>query len=372
MALVGQASATLQIEQALNAIDTAFTRFQTLKATVRGLHDDGVLTLAGLRGRLVSPLADDLWLDERIDSFLGDMRLARRILYLAVRAVEYESQQSLVLEGTVLSASRPSQLQAALDELWATAATRGVGGARPAELKVVLSLREHLLQLADRSGWPEFEQRLTDVERFRLLIQSPRFADYDAAGTYLGQRIPFDLAPLGTLALGDAQSIPVLAAHDCAERIWSVNASILGSADLFRGSSPPTFTRVDLLKENTFYSQWCAPGDEPFQIASVRPSRNLFRDPVVGGDYGSGLGPASEAALYTRARIEAYFNVDRVTFESDGYANGETAELAARGLYGRYALFIPAEVLAVGAGSGLVLNEVDDILLRLDYVSVAR
>jgi hypothetical protein len=343
-----------------------------MKASARGIRDDGLAALDALRGRSIAPLTHDLWLDESIDAFLHDMRLARRLVFLAVRAVEYESQQSLLLEEDVLAAARPSQLQDVLDELWTTAATRGVGGSRPSDLKVVLSLREHLLQLADLSDLPETEQRLTDVDRFRLLLQSPRFAEFDATGRHIGQRIPFELAPLGTIGLGDPQGIPVLAANDCAERLWSVNASILGSAGMWRGSSPPTFTRIDLLKENSFYSQWCSPGDAPFQSVSVRPSRNLFRDPELGGDYGTGLGAGSEAALYSRARIEAYFNVDRVTFEADDYANGETSELAARGLYGRYALFIPAEVIAVGDGSGLVLNEVEDILLRVDYISVAR
>jgi hypothetical protein len=33
---------------------------------------------------------------------------------------------------------------------------------------------------------------------------------------------------------------------------------------------------------------------------------------------------------------------------------------------------VPAEVLALKGKAGLMLNEVDDILLRFDYVSVAR
>lgn len=71
-------------------------------------------------------------------------------------------------------------------------------------------------------------------------------------------------------------------------------------------------------------------------------------------------------------RSKAYFNVDRADFETDDYANGETSELAARGLYGEYALMIPAEVLSRDGSKKLVLNEIEDVLLRLDYVSVAR
>ena len=81
-------------------------------------------------------------------------------------------------------------------------------------------------------------------------------------------------------------------------------------------------------------------------------------------------------------RIQAYFNVPRDKFEDDSYANGDTSELAARGLYGDYALFFPAGILSVaqtdaqgqvnGQSDGLDLGQVDDILLRIDYVSVAR
>ena len=46
--------------------------------------------------------------------------------------------------------------------------------------------------------------------------------------------------------------------------------------------------------------------------------------------------------------------------------------LAGRGLYGDYAIFFPADSLAIGSNEGLVLPQVEDILLRLDYVSVAR
>ena len=75
--------------------------------------------------------------------------------------------------------------------------------------------------------------------------------------------------------------------------------------------------------------------------------------------------------------MQAFLNVSRQELENTQYANGETSELAARGLYGDYALFIPAELISQETESGahttgLVLDRVDDVLLRLDYVSVAR
>ena len=62
----------------------------------------------------------------------------------------------------------------------------------------------------------------------------------------------------------------------------------------------------------------------------------------------------------------------RAQLESDSYFNGSSRELAGRGLYGDYALFIPAESLSRAGGAGLDLSRLDDVLVRFDYVSVAR
>jgi hypothetical protein len=290
--------------------------------------------------------------------------------------VEYEQQVSSPLRDTVLRARLPDELWGVLEELWSMSGVRSVRGNRPTDLKVVLSLRSQLLQVADLDKAPQSEQGLSEVERFRLLLTAPRYAAYDKAGKYLGQRIPFTLAPLSAVSGGQSLGVPVLAGSDCAERLWSVNASLLGGPDMYQGDEP-TFARIDILKSNTFFSQWCgaAPeGASQYQTASVRPSRNLFRDPEYGvsGGVGAGLGLQNETGAESRARIEAYFNVERADFEADDYASGATSELAARGLYGQYALFIPREVLSIKGSKGLALNAVDDILLRLDYVSVAK
>jgi hypothetical protein len=371
--LVGVHTASLRISKAMTDLAKAQQRLLDRQAMAQRIYDDGKTALASAAGRVIPALSHELWLDESVSTFLREMRLARRIMYLAVRAVQYETQQSLTLEADVLSARTPAELQTVLDKLWTSAASRGIDGKRPTDLKVVLSLREELLRLADREPTTDTEQALTAKQRFQMMLSAPRYAVFDQAGTYLGQRIPFDLAPIGKLGAQGA-TVSLLAGTDCAERLWSVNASVIGDQGrLYTGSaSPPTFVRVQLLKQNTFYSQWCSSAKEGFQMASVRPAQNLFEDPLVGESVGSGLGVDNKATGYTPARIEAYLNVARADFETDDYKNGETSELAARGLYGRYAIFFPAEVLSIDGGKGLVLGAIDDVLLRLDYVSIAR
>jgi hypothetical protein len=375
--LVGQETAALRVQQALLDLAQNVVEFRNLKDDVRGLCAEGHAALENELNRRVDPLVTDFWLADRVEQYRAYLRQARRAVYLAVLATEYEFQFSSSERTRAMSAAGAAELQEVIDNLRTVALTGTVGGASPANLFTVLSLGSHLLQIADRSTLPDGWHALSPAERFRTWLNSPVHAVYDAAGEYLGQEVHFTLAPLGTIGIGDPSGIPILAGTDCAERLWSVNASLQGT-DLFVGGG--TFTRVVLRKRNTFYSQWCddAGRADEFQMASTRPSRNLFLDP-----YGpeASLTPATptpdttsvdEVNAFSNARISAYFNISRAELEDESYFNGDSQELAGRGLYGDYALFFPAETLSTDGGDGLVLTRVDDALLRFDYVSVAR
>lgn len=378
MELVGARTASLEVAQAVLELQVVLARLANDKSAVPTFLAEGRSVLRNVQDRTLAQPMHDYWLDERLETFARKMRLARRAAYLATRAVEYELQASLSARQDVLSAATPSDLDAALDDVRLAAASRRINGRAPTDLKVVLSLKDQILQIADRSGWPEGDLPLSDVERFRLLLVSPRYAEYDADGTYLGQRIPFSIAPLGTLGLGNAQGVSVLTGGDCAERLWALNATVHGPEGVVQGGS--TAVRLDIQKSNDFFSQWCTPpaeGEPAFQNASYRPSRNLFREPGLGTEVGDPLGTGNSDVQFSTARIEARTNVPRTELDSDAYTDGASAELAARGLYGDYALFVPAGSLSLpqSGGSrtdGLALHLVEDILLRLDYVSVAR
>jgi hypothetical protein len=377
MELVGTRTAALRVEQASLELSRLMVQFENQKNDLRGLLAEGHAAVEYELNRRIAPLNMDFWLDERVERYGDYLDQGRRAVYLAVLAVEYEYQLSSAERAAVLAATTPGELQRSIDNLRAYAMAGTVGGASPGNLFTVISLRDNLLQLADRSDYPDGWHALTEAERFRSWLASPAHAVYDDDGTYLGQEIPFALQPLGTIGIGDSGGIPVLTGTDCAERLWSVNASLLGT-DLYRGSDT-TLTRVVLRKRNTFASQWCSPADpaRPFQIASTRPTRNLFLDPF---HYAESMTPATpvpqhsagEDRAFADARISAYFNVTRADLEDEAYFNGDSQELAGRGLYGDYALFFPAETLSVSGSNGLVLGSVEDVLLRFDYVSVAR
>ena len=375
--LVGSRSQALRIQRALADLDVANSAYRNLRAQADLAWDQGRADIDSERTRTLHPLSDDTWLDEKVQSFGASWKLAYRVTYLAVRAVEYEFQQSLALRTSALAAEIPSDLENVLRELRTYTGPRSIHGSRPSNKKAILSLRDQLVRLVDRTMLSADELRLSPAERLRLMLTSSKHAVYDKNGVYLGQRVPFTLSPVGFAPEGGT-TFEIYSQDSCAERLWSVNASILGGPDMLRGSET-TFTNMSVLKANTFSSQWCDDmgRNRSQQFASVRPERNLFRDPEGGS---AGFVDAQLSALVgqteSRALIQPALNVARGEFEDDAYENGDSSQLAARGLYGEYAVFFPAQVLSrVVEGvrtDGLDLSQVDDILLRFDYVAAAR
>ncbi|MEL7240672.1 MAG: hypothetical protein AAGK78_17570, partial [Planctomycetota bacterium] len=219
----------------------------------------------------MAPAQLDYWLDANLALFDLRMRRARRAMYLAVLTVEYEYQFSSLERAAVLAATLPQQLEASLQRL-RDELRQGTpqGGGNPTELLTVVSLRRNLLQLASRNDDAQ-RHPLSEEERFRRIISAPRYAVYDDAGQYIGQEIPFTIQPFGALRLGDAGAIPLLSGLNCAERLWSVNASVLGQ-DLMNRTNTSIVT-LQVRKRNTFSSQWCDPrGASQAQVATTRPS----------------------------------------------------------------------------------------------------
>lgn len=374
LALVDANTARLTIQRAIEELSAGYV---ALRHTI----ESSQLEIDRARADIVDAEEDtvrlpgrDVWLDRDLSRYRRALRLARRATYLAVRAVEYEFQANLLARGDALTADHPDDLEAVLQTLREVTATRQIEGARAAELTQIFSLRDHLLQLDGRESDDPSEQTLTAEERFRLYLTDPRFEIHEG-GVFMGRLVPFRIAPLGELARGQSGRFPIADANSCAERLWSLNVAIQGNPlRTQRGESRAV--DVQVLQRNTFYSNWCGPADTPFQVGSVRPGRNLFREPGIGE--GVPVGGGDPTQRFARARIQAELDVPPDDFDGDAFTDGQSTELAARALYGDYALYIPATSLApIDAsgevvGDGLILDEVDDILLRVDYLSVAR
>jgi hypothetical protein len=380
--LVGIAGARVALERAAQDLQAALLALANAQADARAAFDGGAAELAAARGRTVAPPAHDSWLDGDVADFVRDMATARRATYLAVRAVEHELQMDLPGEReAVLAASTADDLDDVSNTLRDLISVPGVGGRRPESFKVVVSLRDELLRLWDESrpttadgaavvpapGWPT----LAPTERFSAVLAELRERSFSDGAPDGAIRIPFRVFPLLRGSAFDPEGAAVFTTDTCAERLWSVNASIRTSGeDAFNGSET-TFVPITLAQSTTFASQRCDGGVGDMAEASVRPSRNLFFDPTI-RDPGTAIGADTH---FVPASIDATFDVPRSEFDRDDYTNGASTEIAARGLYAEYYLEIPAEQIAdpaIDGDRGLVLDRVEDILIRFDFVAVSR
>ena len=383
--LVGARTQGLEIERLKLELSANMVALNNAQEEMAQLAFEGHQRVAREAGRASTSLFNDIWkdmgefkedeYDTNIYFFRRDMAIARRATYLAVKAVEYELQLTSTSWTTdVLAADLPNDLNEVLIALRTELATgASIAGNIASELQEVVSLKDHLLQLVNMEDFPDGRHRPNETERLQAMFTSPRYAVYDEDGDYKGQQFPITIMPTGTFNLGQSFGISLLTGSDCAERLWSVAATIHGE-DLVVGDGAAS-TRITLKQKNTFYSQWCSEKGEDFddlQVATVRPAKNLFKDPVWGGEDAVTEGTDVGQNDYKTSRIVAYHNVDKNDFSHEDYDDGESEDLRCRGLYGDYALFIDKDFLSLDGAEGLNLTKVDDILLRFDYLSVAK
>jgi len=344
----------------------AWFRFDEQVRSVDRQVKEGKAAIAREEGRTLPSVAHHYWVDEKIARYQRDFARAKRFTYLAMRAVEYEFQQSLGLRTQILTAEHPDDLVEALDILDAERATRSINSRRPAPGTEVLSLRSDVLGIDDLHAPAPGERADAGSRRLQDILTSPEYAYYDDDGEYLGQAVPFTVSESGALR------------HRCGERLWRVTATIQG--DLTDVDEPRA--QVYLLKRNVFKSQWCEGlGDgTPYQQGSTAGGSNLFTaDATTVGRQGSEVTPAL---------IYPWYNVRRSDFYRDDYTQGSSEELAGRGLYGEYVLLFPKlgmleppadcaeiNVCSDGTSAGCSdpfrdLRRIEDVLIRFDYYSV--
>lgn len=335
------------IKLALNAIDIQRATMKSLIEENRQAMLDGQSKIGIEQWRKYGSYSHDYWFDEKIDRFRKEFEWSRRLTFLAMEAVEYEFQQSLPFRHDILAATSPDQLEDVIRGLKQEQAGRTLNRRRPDESSVVLSLRDDVLKIPDRSAVTTSGERAwTPARRLQGRLNTSAYAYFDKDGNYLGQAVPFSLGPDGILATR------------CGERLWRVTATIQGDGLSEVAPNAPLL----LLKKNTFASQWCrVNGVEPngLQSGRIYPSENLFQPGVA-------VTP-SDASETTAALMTPWFNIPRSEFFRDSYREGASEELAGRGLYGEYVLLFPKQLLDGGSFS---LEKVEDVLVRFDYLSV--
>jgi hypothetical protein len=302
---------------------------------------EGPIVVERERTRTVVPVAFHYWVSESLEDYRFSMDVAKRYTYLALRAAEYDTQQSfressLTRPSTqaILASQRPGKLRQQLTLLDNHTNTRDAWGRDPSQKFTVIDLGKDVLGL----GFPS----TVGGE----LIKRTR-AVYDRNGTYVGQGIRFTFLP------DDDAPTPT---YRCAERLWHANIGAAGGIGSISGP-----VELKLYQRNLFASRMC--DDNGLQVASLRPEVNLF---IATGETGS-YTPAAQSRsaginvsrLDSAGVVEAFLN-------QDGYRDGSSAELAGAGLYGDYVLIIPKPTI----NQGVNLSAISQLLLRFDYVSV--
>jgi hypothetical protein len=350
-----KSQALVQVEiiraQALG-VDTAIIELDNLIRTVKQRALEGSGVLARERQRKAGGFAHHYWYDEAVAAYRRDFPRAKRLTYLALRALEYELQQTLMLRKNAVSAAHPQQLVEVLNLLETEQSTRKLNGKRPEAKSLVLSLRDEIWRLEDRSKALVGERALSPKERFKGRLAQGGCTIRDRKGNWIGQGIQFTLDP--SAKSPNRAALPLR----CAERLWTVTATIQGDV---RGGSVTTAAEVQLLQRNTFASQQCDQKIDgtALQIATIQPSKNLFK-------LGDESKIVDEARSYTAASLTAGLNTPLIEFSKIAHQEGASQELAGRGLYGEYILLFPRTLVE----TGFPVEQIEDIIVKFDYLSV--
>lgn len=340
-----------QYERAIGAAENtskqSLARYQSAAIGLANAHADGEQALIELRIALTReltqpsiPIAFHYWLDEKIATYQRQFATARRYSYLALRAVEYDKQESYVatvagkpVRAAVIGAAHPAVLSAQLDLMLAQTATRRINGQLPSLQHVTFDLGAKFFGLS--IGSPllghQFAAHLRPV--------------YDTAGHYMGEGFRFSFVPRADEAPADR----------CAERIWRVAVGGVGFP-----TNDPSNMRLKLFKRSSFASHQC--GTDELRTATWRPEANLLAGAGEPASYEPG--PAYTAADVGFERLDVAGALDAFR-ESDTAYNGSSTELSLQGLYGDYVLLLPQ----IALDHGLVANALTDLNLRFDFLS---
>jgi hypothetical protein len=323
-----------RIQRATVELELATGRLSNARREVSRLVQAGTAELAREADRMVVAPQHHDWLDQRITSYEKLFAWAKKLTYLAVRAIEHDFQQSTGMASRVLEATNPFELQSVLQDLdEAYYFDPLVCGQRPQSGRAIVRLSE-----------------LAGLQPGTLgaYLQTDEAIIRDARGTSIGRGVRFALDPNSATGLTNRSS----------ERVWGMTGSV--QVD---GEFPESDVAFSLFKRATFFSRWCGepmPDQDPtYQIGIHRPRQNLFADSP------SGMTNFADAVLMQASTIQNLKNITEAELRTNEYPTATVNNFAGQGLFGDYAVMFPTS-----GPDAIDLDHVEDVLLRLDYVYV--
>jgi hypothetical protein len=331
-------TAELSAKQALAQFEAAGVGFANAIGEAEQLTIELRAALAREASRPSIPIAFHYWLGGAISAYETELETARRYTYLALRATEYDMQDSYKLpatgkplRSTVLAATHPQQLLDQLTLMQAQTNQRMLNGRRPSTNHLTFDVGEWLWGLPIGSSLASrFDARLRPV--------------LDKTGAYLGVGLRFSFIPQRD------DDAPV---WRCAERIWRV---AVGATNF--PADQPNHMITKLIKRNTFASRRC--GADGLQVARWRSKVNLF---VATGQ---ASGPNLDDPLPAHTPLVRLDTILQEFRERDDAFNSSSRELSLLGLYGDYVLLFPKAALE----RNLIPRNLGDLNIRFDYLSV--
>ena len=154
-------------------VDTAMIDLDNYIAQNKQKYAEGAAAIARESGRPFAGYAHHYWLDEKVQRFKKEFDWAKRLTYLASRAVEYEFQESLPLAAPILTATHPDQLEDAVRVLQQEQAGRSINRRRPEEQSVVLSVRDDILRITDQTAVQSGFRVWSAAQRFEGRLRDP-------------------------------------------------------------------------------------------------------------------------------------------------------------------------------------------------------
>jgi hypothetical protein len=323
--------------EAAARMQAATVNFDNALAEARDVLVEGPVVLEREQTRPAIPIGFHYWLPETISSYRFLLESARRYSYVALRATEFDTQESYTTpqqgkpsRSAVIGAWRPDVLVQQLMLMRDATNSRRTGGGRPSEDHVVLDVAKDVFGLAS-------------ADDLAAHLEANARPVYSRRGEYLGQGVRFSFLP---------ETASATPSWRCAERLWRSNVAASGFDDA---------VSVKLLKRTVFGSRSCS--DDSFQVGTLRPEANLL---VSSGDPQTYV----EQSAHTVADIDMVNlngpNATESFLHGDDFTDGASTELAGQGLFGDYVLLFTAPSL----NAGLDLAGFGELYVRFDYVSI--